>query len=236
MKLYTFMITTKAFSEFLYDLSDDFVPLIPMFSREEYISIDLSITNKSLVEIDMTCAQSFEEYVRQYLVVNEAKVAFGGYNEKRNLYNRSTHFNSLDKETERNIHLGVDLWCAANTPVLSPLDGKVHSFNNNTAYGDYGPTIILEHIYKDVVFYTLYGHLTVASLSDITIGKDMYVGDTIGYLGTSEVNGDYAPHLHFQVIKDIQENVGDYPGVSNKKDIDFYLQNCPDPNLLLKIV
>jgi len=60
-------------------------------------------------------------------------------------------------------------------------------------------------------------------------------GDKIGTLGSHKVNGDYAPHLHFQVIKDIQGYTGDYPGVAASDKLDFYLDNCPDPNLLLKI-
>jgi murein DD-endopeptidase MepM/ murein hydrolase activator NlpD len=62
-----------------------------------------------------------------------------------------------------------------------------------------------------------------------TIGK----GEQIATLGTPEVNGNYAPHLHFQLIRDLQGLEGDYPGVSNRRDLDFYKHNCPDPNLLL---
>ena len=54
-------------------------------------------------------------------------------------------------------------------------------------------------------------------------------------LGDATINGDYAPHLHFQIIKDIAENTGDYPGVCSKNKRNYYLDNCPDPNLLLKI-
>jgi hypothetical protein len=54
-------------------------------------------------------------------------------------------------------------------------------------------------------------------------------------LGDTSVNGDYPPHLHFQIIKDIQGYQGDYPGVSSKKDLDFYRNNCPNPNTLLKL-
>ena len=45
----------------------------------------------------------------------------------------------------------------------------------------------------------------------------------------------YAPHLHFQIIKKLVNNFGDYPGVCSKKDLKHYLENCPDPNVLLKI-
>jgi hypothetical protein len=44
---------------------------------------------------------------------------------------------------------------------------------------------------------------------------------------------DYAPHLHFQIIADISNSFGDYPEFV--KIMAFYLKNCPDPNLLLKI-
>jgi hypothetical protein len=54
-------------------------------------------------------------------------------------------------------------------------------------------------------------------------------------LGLPPINGDYAPHLHFQIIIDMENKKGDYPGVCSSKTLAFYLQNCPDPNLLLKI-
>ena len=49
------------------------------------------------------------------------------------------------------------------------------------------------------------------------------------------MNGDYAPHLHFQIIKDVQDFVGDYPGVCSKMDLEFYKKNCLDPELLLRL-
>jgi murein DD-endopeptidase MepM/ murein hydrolase activator NlpD len=49
----------------------------------------------------------------------------------------------LEETEERNIHIGLDLWIKAGTPILSALDGKIHSFIS-AGFGDYGPTIILE--------------------------------------------------------------------------------------------
>ena len=54
-------------------------------------------------------------------------------------------------------------------------------------------------------------------------------------VGYSEVNGDYAPHLHFQIIKNIENFEGDYPGVTSQNNLAFYRANCPDPNLVLKL-
>jgi murein DD-endopeptidase MepM/ murein hydrolase activator NlpD len=176
----------------------------------------------------------FEAYIEKHLQKNNAKVAFGGYNEIRNLYNQTTLFNDEQSE-ERNIHIGMDLWINAGTPVLAALDAIVHGFDFNAGKGNYGPTIILEHTIENQKFYTLYGHLSVESIENIEIGTVFKKGQPIGTLGDSSVNGGYAPHLHFQIIKSIADNFSDYPGVCSRKTLNYYLENCPDPNLLLKI-
>ena len=125
--------------------------------------------------------------------------------------------------------------CKQDTKVLAVLDGEIHSFRNNNNYGNYGPTVILKHKIKGQLFYTLYGHLSLSSLKNLTKGSKISEGNKIGFIGNSSVNGDYSPHLHFQIIRDIENYFGDYPGVASKKNIEFYKNNCPDPNLLLKL-
>jgi murein DD-endopeptidase MepM/ murein hydrolase activator NlpD len=203
-------------------------------SLTEYTPLDLSVSNTDLSKRAIENATDFEKYIESILAKNNAKVAFGGYNEERNLYKRSAVFNAAETE-ERNIHIGLDLWIKAGTTVLAALDGKVHSFNYNNNLGDYGPTILLEHHIENQKFYTLYGHLSLESIAKLTIGTVFTKGEPMATLGDATVNGDYAPHLHFQIIKDIAENTGDYPGVCSKNKRNYYLDNCPDPNLLLKI-
>lgn len=200
----------------------------------EYIPLDLSVTNQELVEFKPENAAEFEQFISDYLERNNATVAFGGYIEGRALYQRSTIFKN-DSIPERNIHIGLDLWTKVDTSVLAPLDGKVHSFKNNIGLGDYGPTIILEHEVESEIFYTLYGHLSLESIENLKVGTFFNKGQKIGNLGNSAINGDYAPHVHFQIIKNIESYFGDYPGVCNTNDLNFYIENCPDPNLLLKI-
>ena len=167
----------------------------------------------------------------------KAKIAIGGYLEKRNLYKRSKHFNKqTDPNDERNIHLGVDIWAKAGTKVLAALDGEIHSFKNNTNHGDYGPCIILKHQLEGTVFHTLYGHLSIDSINDVKIGQSVKQGDEIAQLGDSSINGDYAPHLHFQIIKDLHGNSGDYPGVCSLNQLSFFKENCPNPMELLGIL
>ena len=200
----------------------------------QYVPIDLSISNMELSKIDILDSKAFEIFIENRLQGYNAKVAYGGYNEVRNLYNQAPLFNDEQSE-ERNIHIGMDLWIKAGTPVLAALDGTVYGFDFNAGKGNYGPTIILKHTIKNQIFYTLYGHLSVESIENIEIGTIFKKGQTLATLGDSSVNGGYSPHLHFQIIKNIEDNFSDYPGVCSKKDLDYYLENCPDPNLLLKI-
>lgn len=200
----------------------------------QYTPIDLSVSNLDLSQIDMKNPKSFEKYIENHLSKNNAKVAFGGYNEERNLYKQNSLF--YDEQTdERNIHIGMDLWINAGTSVLAVLDGIVYGFDFNTGVGNYGPTIILKHTIESQTFFSLYGHLSIESIQNLTLGNFFKQGQTLGTLGESSVNGGYSPHLHFQIIKNIGKNCSDYPGVCSKKNLDYYLENCPDPTLLLKI-
>jgi murein DD-endopeptidase MepM/ murein hydrolase activator NlpD len=221
--------------DFLNSISQKSLPVLDRsINLSEYIPISISKENLALQSFDISSSKEWQAYMSKYLAEHNAKVAYGGYLEERNIYDRSGYFNS-SKTAQRNIHLGIDLWAKENTKVLAVLEGTVHSFQNNQNYGDYGPTIILEHHIQDQQFFTLYGHLSLESIENLSVGTTFQKGECLGFLGDAAVNGDYAPHLHFQIIIDIENNFGDYPGVSSKSKLDFYENNCPNPNLLLKI-
>lgn len=208
-------------------------PLVdPSISKKYFAQLDLSVSNKELKKVNVNSSTDLEAYILGYMQRCKAKVAYGGYLEKRNIYNRSIHFHQDNTQAQRNIHLGLDVWMQAGTPVYAPIDAEIHSFRNNINHGDYGPTIILEHNIKGFQFYTLYGHLSLISLQDKYVGKKVLQGDQIATLGTSEINGDYPPHLYFQIIKDLQGYEGDYPGVCSEMEVEFYKSNCPNPSLL----
>jgi murein DD-endopeptidase MepM/ murein hydrolase activator NlpD len=222
------------FSEFLKSFSDSPIFVIDRsIPISSYVKIDLSVNNSNINVLKNATSKDWETYINKYLHKSEAKVAYGGYLEERNLYSRSAYFNN--NEDKRNIHLGIDFWHETGTKVLAALDGTIHSFKNNTNFGDYGPTIILEHVFHGNTFYSLYGHLSLESFYKLKIGLKIKQGQVIGNLGEASINGNYAPHLHFQLIKDLQGLEGDYPGVCSKKKLAFYKNNCPDPNLLLKL-
>lgn len=223
------------FSEFLNNLSSKPIRVLdPTLDASKYVPMDLSESNDALNSIDVSSASKLGAYVDSFISNHKAQVAYGGYLEVRTIYKRSRHFNN-QAEQERNIHIGIDLWCPAETPIYAPFTGVVHSFKNNTNYGDYGPTIILKHAIEGVEFYTLYGHLSKLSIESLKEGQLVSGGEKFAILGDDTENGHYPPHLHFQIIKDLQGLKGDYRGVCSAKDLEFYKMNCPDPNLLLKL-
>ena len=220
----------------LKSLTTGFTPVInPSFIQEDYFPLDLSIANLEL-DLDLLSRPNDHHiHLQTFLKKNNSKVGYGGYLEQRALYDRSDYFQAKTAQDKRNIHLGIDLWCDAGTAVISPLGGKIHSFQINKNFGDYGPTIIIKHNIEGQIFHTLYGHLSLESLHGKKVEQSIEAGEVIGSLGNPEVNGDYAPHLHFQIVVNMQRNEGDYPGVCSLNTLDFYRRNCADPNLVLKI-
>jgi murein DD-endopeptidase MepM/ murein hydrolase activator NlpD len=228
---------TNKFNQFLNQISE--VPLFVIdanISLDAYAAIDISENNIEALNFDTSSAEAWTKHIASYLKTNKKEVAFGGYLEKRNLYDRSAYFTEAVESKKRNIHLGIDFWCKENTKVLAVLDGEVHSFKNNKNHGNYGPTIILRHVINTETFYSLYGHLSMKSIENIKIGTAILQGQVLGTIGVTAVNGDYAPHLHFQIIRNLGDNFGDYLGVVSENNISFYRGNCPNPNLLLKVV
>lgn len=199
----------------------------------DYTWIDISKNNQDLLMVDVAKTNDFAQFVNKTLAKNNASIGVGGYREPRNIYKRSVDFNDTSVD-ERYIHIGLDVWTTENTPVYAPCDATIHSFTNNLGLGNYGPTIILEHNIDDVSFYTLYGHLTECSINSISVGDKVIEGEAFCKIGMYPTNGDYPPHLHFQVMKDIGDYISDYPGVASENELEKLCKNCPDPNLILK--
>ncbi|GAC1312396.1 MAG: hypothetical protein NVSMB24_33820 [Mucilaginibacter sp.] len=176
---------------------------------------------------------AFSSWVNNKLQDNNCRYGIGGYMEHRTLYARSALFDTAGEP--RRLHLGIDIWAKAGTPVYAPLPGIVHSFNDNDNFGDYGPTIILEHDLEGLKLYSLYGHLSRKSLQGLAAGKAVGKDQQIGWLGAEDENGHWPPHLHFQLMFDMEGMQGDYPGVCRFSEKERYLKNIPDPQLILQL-
>ena len=198
--------------------------------KQNAAPLDLTAQNPRLLQIDLKDTAAFHAYVSAHIREAGVRAAVGGYDEDRVLYRRSEHFGGAEPRT---VHLGVDVWADAGTPVFAPLDGRVHSFRDNAGFGDYGPTIILEHRLTGGTFFTLYGHLSRPSLHGLQVGQTFRSGQPLGTIGPYPENGDWPPHLHFQLITDMLEWEGDFPGVAAPSQRSLYLALCPDPAFLL---
>ncbi len=222
--------------------SDHLHPVVPINNGKFKVAgLNLSPSNKNFTEAIYTDSDLFNAFIENEKKKDGAQYLMGGYGEERNMYLRSSLFDDnagqqLNLTDEpRNIHLGIDIWADAGTPVMAPLGGMVHSIADNKGLGNYGPTIILQHQVDTFNFYTLYGHLSRKDLQPLRIGQFITRGETFAHFGKEEENGNWPPHLHFQVIIEINEWVGDYPGVCKKSEIGKYMANSPDPDLLLQM-
>ncbi|MHB8507645.1 MAG: M23 family metallopeptidase [Candidatus Dormibacteria bacterium] len=95
----------------------------------------------------------------------------------------------------RPFHAGVDLACAAGTPVRSVTDGTAHLFESPTGFG---LSVLVETRGPDgEVAWVRYGHL---SRIDIPEGATMHPGDQLGLEGST--GSSSGPHLHFEVDRE----------------------------------
>jgi len=202
-------------------------------ANEKLLHFNFTDANAELTGETIADTELFSTYVNQQLKHNKAEYGIGGYSENRKLYRRSKMF---DGEEARSIHLGVYIWGPAGTAVSAALGGMVHSFANNDNFGDYGATIVLLHQLDTVAFHTIYGHLSLKDIDHLREGDYITRGEIVGHFGPPAENGNWPPHLHFQIIDDMQELKGDYPGVCKPSQSEFYLANCPDADLILNMM
>jgi murein DD-endopeptidase MepM/ murein hydrolase activator NlpD len=194
--------------------------------------LDLTSANTELTADLVANTAAFSNWITQKLANNQCRYGIGGYMEHRTIYTRSTLFDTEDEP--RRLHLGVDMWGDAGIPVYAFLAGEVHSFADNNNHGDYGPTIILQHNLDGLTLFSLYGHLSRTSLTGLEVGQHINLNQQIATLGTAPENGNWPPHLHFQLMLTMGDNYGDYPGVGKYSEKEKYLQNIPNPELILQ--
>lgn len=217
-----------------------FAPLMgPEIDLNRALVFDLSVGSLDLAPLrDRSDIQEATDLLSGKTKTAGASVGVGRYNEARQIYEGALFALDVDELPERRtIHMGLDLFLPAGTPVHAPLDGTVHSFRNNTEPLDYGPCLILKHQMGEgiPVFYTLYGHLSLASLDGFYEGKAIRKGEQIATLGEYTVNGGWAPHVHFQLITDLLGRSGEFPGVAAPSLRDVWRSIDPDPNLIVGV-
>lgn len=165
-------------------------------------------------------------------ILDENEIYFGGYCEERVISPNHTINSSIEI---RNIHIGIDIFRPVNELVFAPLDGIIHSFKNNNGPRDFGPCIVLQHDFEDLSFFTLYGHLSIKDIEKLETGQFIKAGQNFASLGDRNSNGGWPPHLHFQIILNMFDFKGEYYGLCNSKELEFWNKICPNPKDFLGI-
>ncbi len=221
---------TRPLTQWLAKRSADFRPVIAENLLSSAIVLDLSVGSEEFA-VSSDDVETLTEKLFAHIESAGGTAGIGRYRENRSLY-QSELFRSASTEA-RSFHLGLDLFAAADTPVMAPLEGKVLSVTDNARDLDYGPTVILQHDADGQEFFTLYGHLSPATLDHLEPGQEVGAGETIGWIGTYPRNGNWPPHLHFQVMTDMLDYRGDFPGVASPSEAWYWRGLCIDPNLML---
>jgi len=191
----------------------------------------LAKAGRIALDADAVKAKGWTVFNGSVAIDTSKQILAGGYAEDRAVYETELFD---EPEGRRTVHLGLDIFADAGAEICTPLAGRVHSSQINDGPGNYGPTLILEHaLAPGLVFHTLYGHLSRDSLKGLKPGAAFMPGEPIASLGTKRENGDWPPHLHFQILLDIGKARGDYPGVCRRSEQAQWLAICPDPRPLL---
>ena len=208
------------------------IQLFPTVKKNTIYAIDLSITNSNVkTEAEFNNPIFFQSKLDKIQEENPNKIIAGGYLEKRALYT-SDIYNTKNSSEKRNIHLGLDFWLPENTPVHAILAGDVICAIHQKDYKGYGGFVILKHHFNGFEFFSLYGHLSEKSVTNLSRGQKIQKNELIGTLGNYEENGKWLPHLHFQIMLSLLDYTNDFPGVALERKIEYWKMICPNPNLL----
>jgi 4-aminobutyrate aminotransferase-like enzyme/Ser/Thr protein kinase RdoA (MazF antagonist)/murein DD-endopeptidase MepM/ murein hydrolase activator NlpD len=190
---------------------------------------------------EATDAQAWTRLIFDRMTDVGAEVGIGRYDEVRRWYTSEIfRTRGSDPPEWRTVHIGVDLFLPAGAPVLAPYEGVVHSVKNNVGDLDYGPTVILEHRASlppggSLKFWTLFGHLGEEPALSLYPGQPLAKGEAFATIGDFPSNGNWAPHLHFQLITDRLGLEGNFPGVAPPSQREIWKVLSPDPNTILRI-
>lgn len=211
--------------------------LFPTIGRQQAHLLDLSVSSTWLGhQYEFNNLDLFQFRIEQLQKIVPEKILAGGYLEPRPLYTSGTYGREGNSGMEdRTIHLGIDFWLPSGTRVHTPWEGEVIICTNDAGEKEYGGLVVLKHDLDGLVFYSLYGHLHPESIMANPLGSNLQQGAEIGVLGDYPENGNWAPHLHFQLMHSLLGYATDFPGVAYPSERELWAGICPDPNLLLKL-
>ncbi|MCX7558124.1 aminotransferase class III-fold pyridoxal phosphate-dependent enzyme [Sulfitobacter sp. F26204] len=168
---------------------------------------------------------------------DQGSIWLGYYHEPRLIYAEPAFRKGPWKASDRRtVHLAVDVFTTAGTPMYAPLRGEVFIAEYRAGHLDYGGVIILRHQTPEGdPFFTLYGHLDPEFLERLEVGQVIDKGEEFCRLGDPSMNGGWSPHVHFQLALTTEGIEADWPGVGDPDEMYLWRAICPNPAALLNL-
>lgn len=226
--------STEKFYSWVTNQKNTIADLFPATGKSKVHSIDLSVGSTWLGHPEVYSDPLVFEYRMRSMERDKPdSIAAGGYLEPRMIYTTAAYRRQGNNGPEsRTVHLGVDYWLPPGTAVHALYDGEVVVAVNDEGDKEYGGLIILKHQEDGLTFYSLHGHMSVASALAKRPGELIRKGDLVGHLGVYEENGNWAPHLHFQLMLSLLGFENDFPGVAFPSELGVWKDLCPNPDSL----
>lgn len=151
---------------------------------------------------------------REWSQGQRLEISLGPWGELRTIYSGDAFVSRLIAGKRRDMHLGIDVFAEAGTSVFTPLAGRIVDVDFRPDSQDYGGMVLMAHEPQPRVrFYSLWGHLSKASVEALKPGEVLRAGDKVAELGAPHENGGWIPHLHLQLATAHPGAAWNVPGV-----------------------
>ncbi|MBX2817867.1 MAG: aminotransferase class III-fold pyridoxal phosphate-dependent enzyme [Saprospiraceae bacterium] len=191
--------------------------------------VDLSVQSTRLgTQAEIEDSAVLDRRIKTLL--DASQMGIGRHGEPRPIYTSSAFCEASDLgDLRRTIHLGIDIFAPAGTPLYAPMDCRVYRVMNCAGPRDYGPTIIL----KCEDGFVLFGHLHLKDLDKIKVGQSIKKGTVFAHIGAFEHNGNWTPHVHVQYFTDWLDKRPGALGVSSPAYLSVWRKLSPSPATML---
>ncbi|WP_281930391.1 aminotransferase class III-fold pyridoxal phosphate-dependent enzyme [Roseibium album] len=212
----------------------DFASVVkPENARPGAVVFDFTANASYAAELSRFDGPQFDRFCEDAISDAGADFGIGVYGEDRTVY-KSDAFEMANPSIRRSVHLGIDIFAPDCEPVYAPFAGKVAFFHDDAVSNGFGPTVLLEHETDEGdVFWTLYGHLSRRGCEKLTIGQTVETGEAFAEFGPRPENGEWPPHLHFQIVTDHLGLEARMHGVGVRRQWAVWRDISPDPSVIL---
>ncbi|MCY3768756.1 MAG: aminotransferase class III-fold pyridoxal phosphate-dependent enzyme [Gammaproteobacteria bacterium] len=222
----------------------EFKPIVEVdLQTGPLLVLDLGVGSPHLPDPSAPCdAETMTRDVFRRIEDSKSVAGIGKYDEYRLVYDTDDFTDATGHR--RTLHLGMDIFMPAGSPVFAPWDGTVFAASFEETHLGYGGTLILRHTVTEangagkgatLTFHTLFGHLSFGSIAHLKAGQPVSRGQKIAEMGDASENGHWPPHVHFQLITHMLDETETFVGVGSHAYRNVWLSLCPDPNGILGI-